>query len=245
MPAPIVPAPTTPSARGSSAAATSDHRVLARHRAADDQLLDLRGPLVEGGDARVAEVALDGVVVDVARSAVHLDREVRAAHGRLGGEQLGDGCLGGAGTARVLQPTGPPDERAGSLGVDGHVGDHLLHELEARDRPAELLALLRVVDRGVHAALTDPDAAGRDAVATGVERRHRDLEAVADVAEQGVVAHLHVVELELGGVGGSEAELAVYRRRAEAFALRGYEERGQAAVLLLGVGLGETSATFA
>src|SRR3954463_1879954 len=239
MPAPIVPAPTTPSARGSSAAATSDHRVLARHRAADDQLLDLRGPLVQGGHARVAEVALDGVVVDVTGSAVHLDGEVRVAHGGLGGEQLGDGGLGGARTPGVLQPAGAPYERAGGLGIDRHVGDHLLHELEARDRAAELLALLRVGDRRAHAALADPDAARGDAVAARVERRHRDLEAVADVAEQRVVRYLDVVELELGGVGRSEAELAVDRGRAEALALGRDEEGGEAAMLLLGVSLSE------
>src|ERR1700691_3138016 len=38
-------------------------RVDAGHRAADDQLLDLGGALVQGGDAHVAEVALDRVVV--------------------------------------------------------------------------------------------------------------------------------------------------------------------------------------
>src|ERR1700722_15159329 len=48
-------------------------RVDAGHRAADDQLLDLRGALVQGGDAHVAEVALDRVVVHVARAAVNLD----------------------------------------------------------------------------------------------------------------------------------------------------------------------------
>ena len=56
------------------------------------------------------------------------------------------------------------------------------------DRHAELLALLRVGDRGVDAALADAHAAGGDRVAARVERRHRDLEPVADLAHQGVVA---------------------------------------------------------
>src|SRR3954468_24473274 len=221
IPAPIVPAPTTPSACGSSASATSDHRVLARHRAADDQLLDLRRSLVQRCHTSVAEVTLDGVVVDVAGAAVDLDREVRVADGGLGGEQLRNRRLGGTGPPGVLQPAGAPHEGTRGLGVDGHVGDHLLNELEARDRPAELLALLRVVDRRGHAALADPDAAGRDAVAARVERGHGDLEAVADVAEQRVVAHLEVVELELRGVRRPEAELAVDRGRAEALVFRG------------------------
>src|SRR5581483_7542727 len=55
MPAPIVPAPTTPSL---------GNRVDPRERLADDQPLDLRRALVERGDAHVAERALDRVVVD-------------------------------------------------------------------------------------------------------------------------------------------------------------------------------------
>ena len=47
------------------------------HGAADDQLLDLGRALVERRHAGVAQVALDRVVVDVARAAVHLDRRVR------------------------------------------------------------------------------------------------------------------------------------------------------------------------
>src|ERR1700674_3392338 len=114
MPAPIVPAPTAPitsaalrtwsalpgssSLKGSSSAmdrfgarASGGHeRVDPRHRPSDDQLLDLRGPLVEGGDAHVSEVALDRVVVDVPSAAMNLDRRVRALHRRLGRMQLGE-----------------------------------------------------------------------------------------------------------------------------------------------------------
>ena len=82
-------------------------------------------------------------------------------------------------------------------------------QLEARDRPVELLALLRVLDRLVHAALGDPDAAGGDAVAAAVERRHRDLEPVADLAEHLVVGHLDLVERQLGRIGRAQPELAV------------------------------------
>ena len=66
------------------------HRVDPGRVAADDQLLDLRGALVEGRDAGVAQVALDRVVVDVAGAAVDLDREVRALDRRLGRVELRD-----------------------------------------------------------------------------------------------------------------------------------------------------------
>jgi hypothetical protein len=71
--------------------------------------------------------------------------------------------------------------------VDAHVGEHRLHELEGRDRAVELLALDGVGDRLVDAALADAHAARGDAEAPGVQRAHRDLEAVADRAEHGVV----------------------------------------------------------
>ena len=152
--------------------------------AADDQLLDLRGALVEGGDAGVAQVALDRVVVDVAGAAVDLDRQVRALDRRLGRVELGDRGLHRVRLAFVLEHAGAVDQHPAGVALEDHVGDHLLDQLEAGERDAELLALLRVLDRGVDAAVADPDAAGGDAVAAVVERAHRDLEAVADLAEQ-------------------------------------------------------------
>ena len=95
------------------------------------------------------------------------------------------------------------------LGLHDHVRDHLLHELERGDRAVELRALLGVRHRRVQRGLADPHAAGRHAVAAGVERGHGDLEAVADLAHERAVGHLHAVERELGGVGALEAELAV------------------------------------
>src|SRR5437588_1093903 len=52
-------------------------RVLAREGAADDELLDLAGPLVQRGHAGVPQVLPHRVLVDVAVAAVHLDRGVR------------------------------------------------------------------------------------------------------------------------------------------------------------------------
>ena len=83
-----------------SAAVIRRHRVDAGRIAADDQLLDLRGALVEGGHPGVAQVALDRVVVDVAGAAVDLDREVRALDRRLGRVELGDRGLDGVRLAR-------------------------------------------------------------------------------------------------------------------------------------------------
>ena len=139
----------------------------------------------------------------------------------------------------VLEDPGAANEHPRRVALDDHVGDHLLDELEAGDRDAELAALLGVLDRRLDAALADPDAAGGDAVAAVVERAHRDLEAVADLAEQRVVADLDLVERDLGGVGGAQAELAVDLLGGEAVALGRDRKQARPRCFLLGVGLGE------
>ena len=132
------------------------------------------------------------------------------------------------GSPASLSAPGAADQHPGGVALDDHVGDQLLDELEAGDRDAELLALGRVGDRGVDAAVADPDAAGGDPVAARVERAHRDLEAVADLAEHRVVADLDAVERDLGGVGGAQAELAVDLLRGVALAVGRDEEAGEA-----------------
>ena len=91
-------------AHGAGADDADDHQegtsaLMPVSDAADDQLLDLRGALVERRHAHVAEEALDREVVDVARAAVDLDRVVGAPDRRLGREVLGDRRLG-----RVRRP---------------------------------------------------------------------------------------------------------------------------------------------
>ena len=143
------------------------------------------------------------------------------------------------GAPAILQRAGAEDQHPRGVALDDHVGDQLLDELEARDRHVELLALGRVGDRGLDAPVADPDAAGGDAVAALVERRHRDLEPVADLAEHRRVGDLDVVERDLGRVRGAQPELAVDLLGAVAVARGRDQERGEALVLLLGVGLGE------
>src|SRR3712207_680812 len=57
----------------------------------DDELLDLRGALVQRGNAGVAEVLPARVLVDVAVAAVGLDAVVGRAHRGLRREELGLG----------------------------------------------------------------------------------------------------------------------------------------------------------
>ena len=78
------------------------------------------------------------------------------------------------------------------------------------------------------AALADPDAAGGDAVAPGVQRAHRDLEALADLAEDALVGAEDVVEPDRGGVGAVQAHLPVDLLGLEALLVGVDEEAARA-----------------
>src|SRR5207245_1125230 len=65
-------------------------RVLLDHLGRDHHLLDLGRPLVDLADARIAPVALDDELGQIAVAAVHLDGPVSAAGGGLGGMPFGE-----------------------------------------------------------------------------------------------------------------------------------------------------------
>ena len=139
--------------------------------AADDQLLDLRGALVERRHARVAQVALDRVVVDVAGAAVHLDRDVGALRPpprwRTASRSRSRVVFGWP--VSFSQPARQTSPRAASVSTIMSASISCT-SWKAAIGAAELLALLRVGDRRVERALADADAAGGDAVAARVER---------------------------------------------------------------------------
>ena len=104
------------------------------------QPLDLVGALVDLRDLGVAHHPLDGVLVDVAVAAQHLDGVGGHLHGRVAGEELGErGEMGDLGRVVVDQLRGVVDHRPGGGGLRLHVGDHELDRLELGDRLAELL----------------------------------------------------------------------------------------------------------
>src|SRR5262249_23911484 len=124
----------------------SDEGALARERPADDQLLDLARPLVQGRDPGVAQVLADRVLVDVAVAAENLHGAVRRAHGRLARVELRHGRLQRVLRARVGEGGGAPRQQPRGLGLDGDLCEQLLDQLEARDRAAEGTPLPRVAD---------------------------------------------------------------------------------------------------
>src|SRR4051795_12892647 len=108
--------------------------------AADEQLLYLRCAFVERGHPGVAEQLADDELVDVAVAAVHLDGVVGRADTDLGGVVLG--LRGGKRVflAPHLEICHAPGHQPRCLGLGRGVGDELLDELEAGNRPPELLS---------------------------------------------------------------------------------------------------------
>ena len=127
------------------------------------------------------------------------------------------------------------------LGAADHVAQHLLHHLELADRLLEDDALPGVARRDVDAGLREADRARGDAEAAVLDRVHRDLEALALLADEGVLRHPHLVEDELAGRERPEAVLVLERMRGHALGV-GIDDEGAdalAARLLVGSEVGE------
>src|ERR1700722_10609695 len=116
-------------------------------RPGDHQLLDLVGSLADREDLRVAVEPADRILLDVAVAAMDLERLVGRVNGEPPALQL---CLRreqAKVAALVLEPGGLLHKKPARLGFDRDVGELGLDRLEARDRSAEGVALLRVLER--------------------------------------------------------------------------------------------------
>ena len=89
-------------------------------------------------------------------------------------------------------------------------------ELVAADLLAERLPLARVLDRALEARADHAARARGDREAAVVERVHRDLEALALLADQVLGRHLDVLEEELARRARPDPELVLLVARREA-----------------------------
>jgi len=78
---------------------------------------------------------------------------------------------------------------------------------EFGDRQFELFTFPGIVDRGIQGSLGDAEGLGGDADATAVQRLHRDLETVADIAEKVFGGNAAVFKDEFEGGGGADTHL--------------------------------------
>src|ERR1035441_9074482 len=119
--------------------------------------------------------------------------------------------------------------RRGGRALGLHVGELELDRLEGVDRLAELLALARVGDRVVGRPLSDAQCLGGDAEPGAIQGRHRDLEAVVDLADHVGGRDPHAVEDRLPGRRAADPELVLELADAEPRAVGLDHERGDPA----------------
>src|SRR5215218_1321982 len=177
----------------------------------DHHLLDLAGPLVDLEDARVAEEALDVVLLGVAIAAVDLESLVGDPLRHLGGEELGLRRFEGEALLVLLRPGGLPGHQASGVDLGRHVGQVELDGLELGELLVELLALLGVGQGLLERALGDAHGLRGDADASAVQSGHGDLEALPFLAQAPARRDAAVVEGKLGGSRGIHPQLELVR----------------------------------
>ena len=125
----------------------------------------------------------------------------------LGREPLGEAGLARVPLAAVLEPRCLTAQQPARLNTGAHFGDHLLDQLVLADLLAKRLALVGVLERRIEARLGEAHRAGRNREAALVDRAHRDREALAFLADAVLGGHANVVEVDLAGIAGMDAEL--------------------------------------
>src|SRR5205085_14590 len=187
--------------------------------AADHHALDLRGPLADQKQRRVAIEALDLVLLGVAVAAVDAQALLHAEVPRLRGEELGHPSLEVGALARILQAAGAQRQQPRGLDLRRHVGELELDRLVFGDRLAERFSLLGVAQRQLQRALGDTYAARGHVDAAHLQGVHHLGEALVQaglLAAEDVLGRAAVaVEHELGGLDSLVAELLDLRRHVE------------------------------
>src|SRR5262249_17072868 len=166
-------------ASAAKAALTPTASLLAQaERELGDQLaVQLARTLARLERLRLEEQAPDLVLRREPIAAVHLHRLERVSRRRLPRDELRHRRPQPPRLApRALPPPGPVDDGPRGLRAADHVGDLRLDHLELADLLAEGLALARVRDGELEAALRLADAARRHRVAPHVEgaAEHRE-----------------------------------------------------------------------
>src|SRR5579875_1262971 len=204
-------------------------------RAGDHETLYLVRALVDLSDLRVSHHALHRVLLDITVPAEHLHRIDGHRHRGVRAEDLRH-----RGVLRTLRMAlvGHRARLVQQLARGGrpcfHVGELELDALELVDRLAELPALARVGDRVVGRALRDADRLRGRAETRFLERRERDRQALADLADDVAVRHAHVLEDRLAGRRRADAELVLELAHAEARPVGLDDERRDPARLAVG-----------
>src|SRR5256714_14450019 len=129
------------------------------------------------------------------------------AERRFGRVPLRERRLARVSLAFVLHPGRLHHEQLRRLVPDHHLGDHVLDELILADRLPEGLSFARIFDRALQTGPDDTTGPCRDREPALIEPVHRDLEALALLADQVPCRHLAIPEKELARLAGPTTEL--------------------------------------
>src|SRR5438874_3632106 len=171
--------------------------------------LHVAGPFVDRADLRVAVELFHGVLLGVSVPAEQFHRQGRDSLRHLRGEELGHRRLGGVRLARGFEPRRVVYHQPGSLELGGGLRQLELDGLKFPDRLAELLPLLRVLERRREAAARHADHLRPDPDAAGVQRFDRHLVSEAHLAHHVCRGDLAAVEDQLARAGRPDAELVL------------------------------------
>src|SRR3954447_13574645 len=207
-------------------------------RPADDLLLDLRRAPVDRLDPAVHERLRDRVLEHVAVAAVDLDPLVHELLLQLGGPPLRHRGPDHVELALVVQPHAVIDEDAADPRLRRHLREQEAVVLESPDRLAESVPLLRVAERQLDNLLARGGRHHRDREPLLRKVHHQVDEPLALLAEQVLLRHRDVVEEELSGVLGLEADLLEVPAALEALHPPFDDKQADALVPRLRVGAG-------
>src|SRR5271163_1175631 len=135
--------------------------------------------------ARSPHAIFDQRLAAIAERAHDLHGFVGDVKARLIAGGFGDGGLVGRRQATVGIGRGAKQQELGTIKLDRHIGELPLQALKFAQRPAELLALLRIVARGVEGIAAKRQRARGIAEPLDIETRHLLLKAAG--AEQNVL----------------------------------------------------------
>ena len=144
-------------------------------RAPQDQGVDVVGALVGVDRLEIQDVADHVVLVRDAVAAVHVAGGARDLQRLAAAVALDQRDHLRRRAALVHEPADPQAGLQAERDLGLHVGELLLDQLVGGQRPAELLALERVVPRGMPAELGRPQSTPGDAVARPIEAAERAL----------------------------------------------------------------------
>src|SRR5258708_2868299 len=162
-----------------------------------------RTDLVELG---VAQISAGRIVVDVAIAAEELNGVERNLGGVLGSVEDGTSSILACRFATVARLGHGVDVGLARVHPDIHLGDLALHQLKLPNRLPKLPALVDVGGHHVHACLHDAERAGRQHYALLIEAGHQDRDAVADVAEDILLAHFAILKHQFTSVVAEQSD---------------------------------------